>query len=86
MSKQFYLKQLSLAEVNSFCLIDGTLSGGSTPGQSEPGSDAIKGYSASPKAPALREHHCLVLYPGHSLVDSYPSTEMQLVYFAAPAD
>ena len=29
---------------------------------------------------------CLVLYPGHSLEESYPSAEMQSVYSTAPAD
>ena len=29
---------------------------------------------------------CLVLYPGHSLGESYPSAEMQSVYPTAPAD
>ena len=28
----------------------------------------------------------LVLYPGHSSGESYPSTEIQLVYSAAPAN
>ena len=33
----------------------GPLSGATTRGQSEPGSDGNKGYSAFPKAPALLE-------------------------------
>ena len=38
-----------------------TLSGATTPDQSEPGSEAMKGYSAFPKAPALLEpHHQIV--------------------------
>ena len=39
------------------------------------GAMAIKGYS-----------DCLVLYPGHSLGESYPSAEMQSVYSAATAE
>ena len=52
---------------------------------------AMKWYSAFPKAPALlepRPSDCLVSYPRHSLVGggSYPSAEVQSVYFTAPAD
>ena len=47
---------------------------------------AMKGYSAFPKAPALLESQSLVSYAGHSLVESYPSEDMQSVYSTTPAD
>ena len=40
--------------------------------------------SSSITGPLLSD--CLVSYPGHSLEESYSSTEMQLVYSAAPAN
>ena len=49
----------------------------------------MKGYSAISKAPASRELYpsdCLVSYPAHLLEGSYPSAEMQSVYFTVPAD
>ena len=60
-----------------------TLSGATTPTQSEPGIDGnkrvlcITGTSSS---------DCLVSYTGHLLRESYPNAEMQLVYSTAPAD
>ena len=47
------------------------------------GAMAMKGYSAFPEASAS---DCLMSYPGHSLEESYPTAEMQLVYSTAPAD
>ena len=44
----------------------------------------MKGTPYSPKLQSY--HHCLMLYPEHSLVGSYPSAEKQSVYFTAPAD
>ena len=42
-----------------------------------PQSSSITGASPS---------DCFVLYPGHSLGESYPSAEIQLVYTAASAE
>ena len=47
--------------------VDRTLLGATIPGQSN-GAMAMKVYSAFPRAPALLETHCLVSYPGNSLV------------------
>ena len=51
------------------------------------GAVAIKGYPVFPKAPALRKpHHQLFdVITGHSFEESYPSTQMQSMYSAAPA-
>ena len=69
--------------------IDRTLSGAITPGQSGPGSDGNKGVlriSQSTGVTGASPSDCLVTYPGHSLEESYPSAEMQSVYFTAPTD
>ena len=68
---------------SSILLIDWTLSGATTPGQSEPGSDdkalcipissSINGASSADTT-------------ANSLVLSYPTAEMQSVYSTAPAD
>ena len=50
---------------------------------------AMKGYSAFAKAPTIigaSPSDCLMSYLGHSLEESYPSAEMQLVYSAVPAN
>ena len=50
---------------------------------------AMKGYSAFPQRSNSTEvspSYCLVSYSGHSLGESYPSEEMQLVYSTASAD
>ena len=66
---------------NSFILpIDRTLSGATTLGQSGPGSDSNKALTG-----AIPSDY-FVSYPVHSFEESYPSTEMQSVYSAAPAD
>ena len=69
--------------------IDRTLSGATTPGQSGPGSDGNEGVLRIPQNFSITgtsPSDCLVLYPGHSLVGSYPSAEVQSVYSTAPAD
>ena len=70
-------------------LINRTLSGTTTLGQSGPGNDGNKevlrisqSYTITRASPS----DCLVPYPGHSLGKSYPSAEMQSMYSAAPAD
>ena len=64
-----------------------TLSVATTPGQRRPWSDDNKGVLYIPNL----QHYwnspsdCLVSYTRHSLAESYPSAEMQLVHSAAPA-
>ena len=59
----FQAIQFSIStQFSSIWPIDRTLSGATTPGQSEPGVMAINEYSAFPIVPALREpHHQIVL-------------------------
>ena len=60
-----------------------------TPGQSGPGSNANEEVLCIPQSSSITEtspSDCLVSYPGHSLGESYPSAEMQLVYSATPAE
>ena len=55
----------------------------------EPGSDSYDGLLCIPQSSSITEtstSDCLVLYLGHALGESYPSTEMQSVYFATLAD
>ena len=69
--------------------IDRTLSGTTSPCQSGAGSDVSEGVLCIAKSFSITEaslSDCLVSYPEHSVVKSYPSTEMQLAYSAAPAD
>ena len=63
--------------------VDRTLFGAKTPGQSGPGSKGnIGALSITEASPS----NCLVSYLGHSLGESYPSAEIQLVYPIALAD
>ena len=65
------------------------LSGATTPGQSGSGSDGNEGVLRIPQSSSTAgtsPSDCLVSYPGHSLRGSYPSAEVQSVYFTAPAD
>ena len=58
-------------------------------GQSELGSSGNKGVLRIPQSfriTGVSPSDCLVSYPGHSLGESYPSAEMQLVYSTATAD
>ena len=69
--------------------IDRALSGATTPGQRGHGSNSNKGMLHIPQSPSIAgtsPSDCLVSYPGHSLGESYPSAEVQLVYSTAPAD
>ena len=68
---------------SSILLIDRTLSGFNTPGQSGTGSDSNKGVLCITGASRL---DCFVLYRRQSLGKSYPSAKMQSVYSDAPAD
>ena len=79
MIKQFYFKQFSLAPEHSFIwLIDRTLSGVTTPDQCGPGSDGNEGVLCIPQSSSIigaSLSDCLVLHPGHSLWESYPSAK-----------
>ena len=83
--------QFSISSLfSSIWPIDSTLSGGASPGQNEPGSDGNKGVpyvTQSSIIIGVLPSDCSVSYPGHSLgKGSYPSAEMQLMYYTAPAD
>ena len=74
---------------SSIWLIDRTLLGATTPGQSEPGSNSNEGVLCIPQSFNITRaspSDCLVPYPGHSLGDSYSSVEMQSVFSTAPED
>ena len=69
--------------------IDKTLSGATTPSQSGPGNDANEGVHRIPQSSSITgtsTSDCLVSYTGHLLLESYPSSEMQLLYFTVTAD
>ena len=69
--------------------INRTLSGVTTLGQSEPGSNGNEGVLCIPQSCSITgasPSDCLVLYPRHSLGKSYSSAEIQLVYSTAKAD
>ena len=74
---------------SSILPIDGALSGATTPGQSGPGSDGNESVLSIPQSLSITRASpldCLMSYPVDSLGRSYPSVEMQSVYFTAPAD
>ena len=74
---------------NSIWPIDWTLSGATTLDQSGPGNDGIKGVLCIPQSSSITgtsPSDCLVSYPEHLLGESYPSTEVQYMYFTALAD
>ena len=71
--------------------IDNTLSGVTTPGQSEPGSNGNEGVLYISQSSKIRDmwSDCLVSYREYLMRgggQSYPSEEMHSVYFIAPAD
>ena len=69
--------------------IDRTPSGATTLVQSGYGSDSNEGVLCIPQSSSFTEASpldCLVSYPGHSLGESYPSAEIQSVYYTVPAD
>ena len=66
---------------SSIWTIDRTLSGATIPSQSGPWSDGNDGVLHIPQISSITgasPADCLVLYPEHSLEESYPSAEMQL--------
>ena len=70
-------------QFSSIWSIDRTLSGATTPNQSEHGSYGNEGVL---RIPQTSPSDCSVSYPGHMLGGSYPSTEMKLVYSTVPTD
>ena len=76
-------------QFSSILPTDRTLSGATTPGQIGPGSNANIGVLRILQSSSITRASpldCLALYPGHSLGESYHSTEMHSVYSATPAD
>ena len=74
---------------SSIWLIHGSLSGATIPGQSGSRSDDNEGvlrFLQSYRITGASPLDGLMSYPGHSLVGSYPSAEIQLVYSTAPAN
>ena len=88
MSKQFYFKQFSFTQFSSIWPIDRTLSGATTLGLSELGSDDNEGVLCilqSSSITGTSPSDCLVSY--RTLIgESYSSAEKQLVYSTAPGD
>ena len=68
---------------------DNTLLSATTPGQSGPGSTGNEGVFYIPHILSFTgasPSDFLMSYPGHTLGESYPSAEMQLVYSTAPVN
>ena len=63
----------------------GPLSGVTTPGQSGSGRDGNEGVLLHSQKLQYYCSDCLVSYPGHSLVEYYPSAEKLSVYSTAQA-
>ena len=66
-----------------------TLSGNTSLGMSGPGSEGKERVLSVPQSSSITEASpldCLVSYPEHLLGKSYPSTEIESVYYAALAD
>ena len=86
----FQVIQFSICmHFRSIWLIDRTLSGTTTWGESEPGSDGNEGVLCIPQSSGITRtssSDCLVSYPGHSLGESYPSAEKQSVYSTDPTE
>ena len=87
----FQAIQFSIStQFSSVWPINRTLSGATTPGQSEPGTDGNEGVLHILQSSSITGHSlsdCLVSYAEHSLgVGSYPSIGKQSVYSATPTD
>ena len=86
MQKKSHLNQLSLDLFDPYIR---TLSGATTPGQSEPRSNDNEGVLHIPHSSSITgasPSNCFMSYPGHSLGESYPSAEVQSVNSTAPAN
>ena len=78
-----------LKQFSSIWPIDRTLSGATTPGQSEPGSNGNERVLHIPQSSSIigtSPSYYLEIYTGHLLGEFYSSVEMQSVYSTAPAD
>ena len=76
-------------QFSSIWPIERTLSGATTPSQSELGSDDNKGVlhiHQNSRITGASPSDCLESYPGYLLRESYLSAEMQSVNSLAPAD
>ena len=86
----FQTIQFSISRLfSSIWSIDKTLSGATTLGQSEPGSDGneeVLSISQSSSITGASSSDCLVSSPGQSLGESYSSVGMQSGNSVAPAD
>ena len=69
-------------QLSSIWTIDRTLSDATTQGQSGPVNNGNKGVLHINQSSSITgaSPSCLMSYPGHALVVSYPSAEMQSVY------
>ena len=80
----FQIIQFSInTQFSSVWPIDKTLSGATTPGQSGPRNDGNEGVQRifqSSSITVTSSLDCIVPYLRHSLVGSYPLTEMQSMY------
>ena len=67
--------------------IDRILSGATNPGQIGSGSDVSEEVYHNPQSSktGASPSDCLMSYPGHSLEEYYPSTEMQVSIFYGPS-
>ena len=67
--------------------IDRPISDATTPGQNGSGSNGNKGvlHISQSSRTGASSSDCLMSYPGHSVVGSYPTAEIQSVYSTAPA-
>ena len=76
-------------QFSSFWPINRFLSDATTPGQNGPGSDGNEGVFCIPQTSSITgtsPSECLLSYSGHSLGESYPSAEKQLVYSTVSVD
>ena len=76
----FLTIQFSIStQFSSIWPIDRTQSGATTPGQSGPGSDGVEEVLRIPQSSNITGTlpSDFVSYPGHSVVESYPSAEKQ---------
>ena len=76
-------------QFSSIWPLDRTLSGATTPGQSEPKSNSSKAVLCIPQSSSIiraSPSDFVVSYIGHTLGESYPYAEMQSEYSVTPAN
>ena len=74
-------------QFSSIWPVDRTLSGATTLDQSGPGTNGSEGVLRIPQSSSITgtsQSDFSMSYPGHSLVGSYPTAEVQSVYSTAP--